>query len=269
MAEKLFFGTADSVVPIANGSQLYHEVDPDTSAYTGILTSVTTRVLAAGQAQVQVYDLATNALIADTGDQAVVIGVNNLSVTPIAVTASASYGIGTAVDTAGAYGVYLSADGRYFKSGVTYATWVPPDPINLGIYGSDSIYRTTIGAYGWEPPTISGIDDSNIISGGTYTLTGTDFMPDTDPITVEICNNSNYAAATVKVTQTVTSQADTSIDFTAVTTGLSGACWIFATTNLGQINATGLSVTVGRIVYAWIERAEGTLSAQPHEVLLV
>lgn len=93
---------------------------------------------------------------------------------------------------------------------------------------------------GYAPPTIVSIDGDNTIDA-TQTgveLVGTNLVDSGGAPTLELCNNSDYGAATIKVTQSINSSNDTGINFDVVQGGLSaGTVYAFVTTGLGQQNA--------------------------------
>lgn len=276
MAEKLFFGET-SVASAITSTNTGNTVGSGwASTYSGVLTSVGIYSYSAssGNLKFAVYEGgasqndAASTLAYTSGDESVSsTGWNYYPITPMGVNAGEYYHIALGQGSPNIRTAVPTGSNLYVNGTFSYSFFSPVTPWGTG-WTPISTYTSVYAGWGWEPPAVSSIDDSIIPPGATRTLTGTDFMTSANPITVEICNNSNYAAATVKTAQTVTAQADTSVDFTAVTTGLSGASWVFVTTDLGQMNATGLPVTVGRTVYAWVETASGILSAYPHEVLL-
>lgn len=121
-----------------------------------------------------------------------------------------------------------------------------PDP---GTYSQQIKYTDRNYVYqvwGWEPPTITNFNGgSSVKEDDSVSIVGTDFMTAVGTGKVELCNNSVYASATVKVEQTDTAWGDTGITATIVQGTLStGTVYAFVTTDIGQVNATGYSVTL-------------------------
>ena len=93
-------------------------------------------------------------------------------------------------------------------------------------------------------PSIGSLDgdggnqNSSITAGETVIMTGSDFRPNQTTGKVEICNNVNYASATVKNTQTITAWADTQISFTLnnVTGLVEGTNYVFITNGTGELS---------------------------------
>lgn len=268
MAKKTFFGSE-----AASTGNYYTDTHYTTwfqSSYSGVITDFRVLANASGNIKVSVYegtnwDTATLLSSEDTGT-AVTSGTNDIAITNFNVVASNYYWLAGNSDTNNVITFSAAAGGVFRQKAATYSTFTAPDPPGSGYSSAGVVLR--FAALGWEPPVISTIDDSSIGTGQTRTLTGTDFMTAANPIKVEICNNSDYSLATVKVEQTVTSQSDTSVDFTCVTTGLSGPNYVFVTTDLGQMNTTGTSVNVPATAYMWISRNDGNLSAYPHLVVI-
>lgn len=98
------------------------------------------------------------------------------------------------------------------------------------------------------PPVITDMEDEQLDSNETdNVLTGTDFLASQGTGKVEIANNSNYGSATIKVTQTIDSWANTSIQFDFVQGSLpNGTGWIFVTTDDDQLS-NGYAVNMGPI----------------------
>lgn len=274
MAEKLFWG--NEVAGTANASITSHQLNVDYPIYDGVISKIGFYSLTTGNLKTNIYNASagvpTSLIWADdSGSSYPAVGWVYKEVTPFEVSSGSEYAAGAIGDTVGTYTYSTPGpSNRAFASG-TYAPFTAPDPISgyTTMGWLSGAYAVVL--YGWEPPGISSIDNSTIVTGQTRTLTGTDFMTSADPIDkIEICNNSVYASATVKTAQTnISNQTDTGVEFDCVTTGLSGPAWIFLTTDLGQINVTGLSVNVGVTKYAWIERSDGSISAYPHQVILV
>lgn len=97
-------------------------------------------------------------------------------------------------------------------------------------------------------PIVTDVEtDEDFEDGDTaVTVTGTTFGATQGSGSVELGNNSDYAAAT-KQAQTVTTWGDTAIEITAVIGTLApGGMWLFVTENGGTRNDPGFAVTVHR-----------------------
>ena len=124
---------------------------------------------------------------------------------------------------------------------------------------SEAQFRTIALKLGTSTPTVTDVEtDEDFRDGDTaLTITGTNYEATQGTGKVELSDNATYATGT-KVAQTVTSWADTSIDFTAVLSTLApGALYLWVTNDTGDRNAVGFAVTVHRKV-AW----ELSLSSQ-------
>jgi len=99
------------------------------------------------------------------------------------------------------------------------------------------------------PPLITG-GVTQIDDGATnLTVTGEDFESTQGSGDVEICNNVIYASATIKVSQSIDSWADGSIQFDATKGTLSdGTNWIFVTNN-GLAVSNAWEINWGRATY--------------------
>ncbi|MCP5016287.1 MAG: hypothetical protein GY938_13600 [Ketobacter sp.] len=96
-------------------------------------------------------------------------------------------------------------------------------------------------------PTITDVDSDEIVSQGqtSVTITGTNFEATKGTGSVKIAKTDNIADSNV-VTQTTTSWADTSIDFTAnfpVDVAEGEGCYLFVTNDTGDSNASGFAIT--------------------------
>ena len=98
-------------------------------------------------------------------------------------------------------------------------------------------------------PVVTDVEtDEEFDDGDTaVTITGTTFEATQGTGKVELGSHSTYTASTTKIAQTVTSWADTSIDFTAVLSTLTpGGLWLYVTNDTGDTNEAGFPVTVHR-----------------------
>jgi hypothetical protein len=120
----------------------------------------------------------------------------------------------------------------------------------------------------WELPTITNISDSTLVNGQTgVVLTGTDFM--SSGATLELCNNSNYASATIKLSQTITAQNNTQISFTVNNNDqIFGNKYLFLTTSIGQRNVTPYTVNIGRTVYFFVTNNGSAINSTGFPVTL-
>ncbi len=110
-------------------------------------------------------------------------------------------------------------------------------------------------------PAITDVETDEAFRDGdtAVTITGINFEATQGTGTVELSDNAVYATGT-KVAQTVTSWADTSIDFTAVLGALApGTLWIWVTNNTGDRNAA-FNVQVSRKI-AFQLSASGNIAA--------
>lgn len=178
----------------------------------------------------QVLDLGS---LAASGDE---------TATPSVVTAVGS--VGTAVP---------SVDVTHAATVVT-AAGVVPAAVGGSVTTHSSTVVTGVGEVlaavpdASSAPTVTDVEtDEDFRDGDTaVTITGTEFEATQGTGKVEISDNATYATGT-KVAQTVTSWADTSVDFTAVLGALdAGSLWLWVTNDFGHVNAAGMVVLVRR-----------------------
>lgn len=168
---------------------------------------------------------------------------NNFSQSPFSVESGQSVWLGAICDTMGT----LTSDpgGTLRYTAYSYASWAASDPCVSLI----NTFGHTLGVklLGYAVPLISSIDGDNIISDlqENVVLLGASLLDSAGNAVLELCNNSDYGSATIKVTQTFKSQTDTSLTFDVVQGALSeGIVYAFVTTGLGQRNLTGFPVTL-------------------------
>lgn len=127
-------------------------------------------------------------------------------------------------------------------------------------YHIDNFIATDAG--GAAGPAITDINTDEIVAQGetAVPITGTTFEATQGTGTVKICSADNIA--TNPVTQTVTSWADTAIQFTANFTGTTvvegGTAYVFVTNNTGDSNTTGFQITNENITAPVLSGATGT-----------
>jgi hypothetical protein len=246
VAEKLFFGNSDlgSTGVLAGGFHCYSEF-PCTK--DGFITKLKYYAVPEREIKPAAYlkdGSAYNIIWSNDTGVTITSGWNDVIPTPFAVANGEYYAL-TFNSDGGSNPVTITTGTTMGYKALTYSTFSSPvsfDP------AADSYTQRTdrdllIEAYGWEPPVISSISDSDIQDGQTgVTIGGTDFMD--SGATLELCDGPVYATAT-KVTQTVTNQTDSSLEFTVQRGGLSlGTAYLFVTTDLGQQNSTGYEVTL-------------------------
>lgn len=200
-------------------------------------------------------DTGPNVTDVDTDEQVevdqtnVVITGTNFGATD---TGSADVELGNA-DTYGGSGTLVSQP-RDSWSDTSIQVDISQGGLSIGtvwMYVTDSTGVTSAGfpiQLGPFPPAITDMEDEQLDTGEQdNVITGTDFLASQGTGKVEISDNAVYATGT-KVTQTIDSWADTSIQFDFVQGGLSnGAGWIWVTSDDGQRNATGYQVNMGPI----------------------
>lgn len=102
--------------------------------------------------------------------------------------------------------------------------------------------------WGWTPPIVSSVNEGSSINAADtdVSLVGLDLMAAAGTNgKLELCNNSDYSAATIRVEQTDTSWDNDGIIFDVVQGALStGTVYAFVTTDLGQRNSVGVAVTL-------------------------
>lgn len=261
MPEKIFLGL-EYTSGSSNPNDDIHYLSNFTAEHGGILSRIGVYSNSVGNIKLNLYEVyggvPTNLLWADDVGIACVGGQNNyvdVSSEAIVVQDGETYALGGNTDSTSGALTYNSQEGsvRTYKSGLTYETFTAPGTITgYTTQGPISFYYSFI-AWGWEPPTTTSITDDTIENGQVgVILGGTDFMD--SGATLELCDGPVYATAT-KVSQTVTGQTDTSLEFTVQRGGLSlGTAYLFVTTDLGQQNSTGYEVTlVGYPAISYVE----------------
>lgn len=144
------------------------------------------------------------------------------------------------------YAGFMSDNGVGDSLAVTHAFANPlPDPRTFPGISADR--DCPVQVWGYPVPGVTSIDgDNDITTSQTgVSLVGTNLVDSAGNPTLELCNNSDYESATVKVSQTVNSTSDTGINFDVVQGALStGTVYAFVTTALGQLNSIGFAVTL-------------------------
>ncbi len=115
-------------------------------------------------------------------------------------------------------------------------------------------------------PTITDVDTDEIVSEGqtSVTITGTNFEATKGTGSVKIAKTDDIADSNV-TTQTTTSWADTSIDFTAsfpVDVAEGEGCFLFVTNDTGDSNASGFAITREDITAPTLTSPTGTQTGQ-------
>jgi len=253
MAIRKLWGTLDEDVSSAyadSNSRMLCPVygyapDPLESIQAGIATHVRSWTVGAGNQKCGIWNGAGDTLLAQRStDYSVVAGWNYIPLdSSINISATTGYIAGAKGDVADATGRRPILDAYSLRFTASYS-----DAFIDALVASGSItnsYEPLVQIWGWIPPTINSINGGSSIANEdtSVPVIGVDFMD--SGATLELCNNSDYASATTKVAQTVTSQADDELAFTVSQGALSaGTVYAFVTTDLGQINTTGFSVTL-------------------------
>jgi hypothetical protein len=242
MAIKLLFGNT-TVSPRSQNGSNYHVLEYFESTLDAIATEI--RMYANDDANVKAtayegigspIDATASLIWSDLTGTAFIGGTWNTFNVTISITNGKRYYIGADSDTVGGTSYVEDAGGRFYKS-ETYSGFSPPNPLGTGFitkFNSKNLYAV----YGYTPPIISSISDSLVYDGQTgVSISGSDFMA--SGATLEICDGPVYSTAN-KISQTITNQTDSDIEFTVVNTvPFYGDCYLFVTTSLGQRNSTG------------------------------
>ena len=215
---------------------------------TGVVKYLRHYALVSGNVKLSVYedngsDHPGNLIASDdTGYPVTGSTWTEVPIDDFAVTKDDLVWMGGVADT---YGTLASVAGgtlRYVSA--SYPVWVASDPCaNLpSTYG----YTHAIQAFGYIPPSISGVNSGNPITPGeALSCAGSDFETAQGNGKLELCNNIVYDSATTKVEQTVSTWVDDTITGTVVQGGLSlGTVYAFVTTDSGQRNSVGFAVTL-------------------------
>jgi hypothetical protein len=251
MPEKVFLGLDyPSGTTIPNDD--VHYLSNFTSGYGGVLSRIGGYSNSIGKIKFNVYEVSggvpTNLIWADDTGIDCVGGQNNyvdVSSESINVQAGEEYALGANTDsTTGAITYYTQPNStRTYKGSLNYESFTAPALISGYTTQTPIAFVYSYLAWGWEPPTIVSSDSTLIQDGQAgIELTGTDFMD--SGATLELCDGPVYATAT-KVSQTVTDQTDTTLEFTAAKGSLEqGIHYLFVTTSLGQRNAVGYPISL-------------------------
>jgi hypothetical protein len=241
-------GNEWSSVPTASRLPNYYGANKYTVLYTGVVKYIRNYSISSGNLKVAAHlDNGSDHpgdLLASNDDGYACAGSswNEVPIDDFAVTQNDEVWLGGNCDTNGT--LSSSAGGTLRYVAATYSTWAASDPsINL-----PSTYGHTVGmqAWGYIPPSISGVNSGNPITpGGSLSGTGSDFETAQGAGKFELCDNINYDSATIKVEQTVSTWVDDTITGTVVQGGLSaGTVYAFVTTDSGQRNSVGFAVTL-------------------------
>lgn len=226
----------------------YYGANKYTVLYSGVVKYIKNYSISSGNLKVAAHlDNGSDhpgALLASNDDGYACTGSswNEVPIDDFAVTQDDEVWLGGNCDTGGVLASDAGGTLRYVAA--TYSTWVASDPsINL-----PNTYGHTVGmqAWGYIPPSITGVNSGNPINpGGSLSCAGSDFETSQGGGKLELCDNISYDAATIKVAQTVSIWNDGSISGTVVQGGLSyGTVYAFVTTDSGQRNSVGFSVTL-------------------------
>jgi hypothetical protein len=241
-------GNEWSSVPTASRLPNYYGANKYTVLYTGVVKYIRNYSISSGNLKVAAHlDNGSDHpgdLLASNDDGYACAGSswNEVPIDDFAVTQNDEVWLGGNCDTNGT--LSSSAGGTLRYVAATYSTWAASDPsINL-----PSTYGHTCGiqAWGYIPPSITGINSGNPITpGGSLPCAGSDFETAQGGGKLELCNNIAYNSATIKVEQTVSTWVDDTITGTVVQGGLSaGTVYAFVTTDSGQRNSVGFAVTL-------------------------
>lgn len=175
-------------------------------------------------------------------------GWNVFSITDEPITSSQSYFLGVFINTASTGGFDgASATGVEYYLASDYSSAVAPDPWDDTGYNVYSPYDMAIVIFGYVPPTITADNKSGSIAydetGVVLTCTELEGTQGTGKI--EISDNATYGLGTVVEQTGITAWGDTSTTFNVSPGGLSsGTVYVWATTDSGQHNVTGYSMTL-------------------------
>lgn len=134
--------------------------------------------------------------------------------------------------------------GEWIYKTSTYSTFTAPDPAGTG-WSAPAGNTILTYLYGISNPIIDSSSSSTIAADDSVLFSVRGALDDIGSGKLELCNNSSYASATIKVEQTIDSWDNFNISTTIVEGTLSpGTVYAFVTTDLGQINDTGYSVTL-------------------------
>lgn len=261
MSEKLFFGYSNTTSLISLNPD-FHIYSEYVCLFDGDLIKIKYYEAGPGEIKPNLYiknGSSYDLLWSDDSGQSVVAGWNEIIFsTPVSVSAGETYAIGYNADINTRY--RMEAGYILGYKNITYSTFTAPSSFDPGVDGytvKTDGRVLPVEAYGWEPPTISSINYSEIFDGQTgVILSGTDFM-NTGTI-IELCDGPIYSSAN-KVKQIITNQSDNSLEFTVVKNGLNyGTRYLFVTTSLGQRNSIGYSIALTGSISTPLNDTSGT-----------
>lgn len=277
MVEKIFLG-AETPGTSGMGTSPVHRLSHYTCLFTGKLTRVGIYSILSGNAKLNIYDVVagspTDLLYADDNGLACLSdawNTKNIS-NDITVISGNVYAIGSIVDAASVMTNFAETRDRSFKTDLNYATFTAPDPLTGQGYTdeADHAYTYAYVAYGIEVPIISNIDEL-YGNGKNKILTGTSFMDSDEPLTLELCNDSVYGSASIKVPQPINIHDDESINFDVELGTLgNGLAYAFVTTSMNQRSAAyavNVKRTYEKTVWAVITNDNGERS-RPYPITM-
>lgn len=185
-------------------------------------------------------------LILDSGDVTTVEDADTTYSCDVSATYGDPYFIVTNCDTNYVTGRTNNGSGGYGRyKNFTYGAL--PDPAGTG-YSTYTANAWIMSAYGYPLPSIVSVGTGGEITVGETgaAISGLNLLDSAGQPAIELCNNADYASATVKVTQSNVSCTDTTGTFDVVQGGLTAdtTVYAFVTTGLGQRNTTGVAVTL-------------------------
>jgi hypothetical protein len=250
MAIRKFLNTDDVGSQTPDGtyySNVFLDYHSFPSQYSGFLTKF--KVWCNGTTSTGrggAWNTSTRALIAGFGPVSLVNGLNEIDAdTPAEVASAQDIFAGFGSTNTSNVTPYYDASGS--TSPYTYASDAQPDPLPSQ-WGTDN-GTPFIEVWGYIPPspTTCGSDNEISIDETDIPLAGTDMLDEYGNSKIWISNNVSFDSATIKVQQTVTTQHDTAavFDYTDGSAELSAGTWyLHVETSLGQINDTGLTITI-------------------------
>jgi len=257
MPEQLFFGYTDDSGSILGNGANYQVMSTFSSLFEGKITRISYfNRLGTTIKSVMYSGPKNNAVVkcSDTVGKTTAVGTWTDFVCDVDVNFGEEMQIGGIAEYSSV--AYKNVTGTRYYNSTPFTGWTPPDPMDASSWVSSTTSANLMAAYGWKKPAITNINPNPLPATGTATLTGTDFMA--TGATLELCNNSDYSLATIKVSQTIDAQGDSTIDFTIQKGTLGYGCvYAFITTSLGQISAPFAVMFQGDI----IDLANNTLAS--------
>ena len=263
---------SDSKTDSGDASNASHQLAVASASLSGKATKIGFLTNTSGLLKANIYNSSSgvpSTLIwaDDTGLTIAGTGWEEFDISPFDMSSSNEYAAGGIPNNFGAFTYDNGVSSNRSFNSATFATFTAPDPIS-GYTSGSWIYSYNVYIKGWVPNTINSID--NIVANSgllNFTISGSDFMTDSDPATVYLSPTDNIDD-TNRVECTITAQADDEISFDVPSSITNDTWYLFVKSYLGLSTANGFSVDFKYNTWAFVTNNDGDRSKPFHCYLI-